>query len=360
LKIKTMEAVFNNPSVFVQSWYVVPLKRKLRTGEATSVEMFNRRIAVFRDSNDQLHAIDARCPHLGSDLGLGCVIKDHLRCQFHHWSFAGNGQCVDVPAMNTIPGWARVDSYPIQERYGAVWLFNGPKPLFPIPPPLGGIAEDKLRVSRFPARLFRCHPHVISCNGLDLHHFKTVHQFDFAKPPVVEVLDPYRIRVNLSIRLSGDSLLLKILRCITSQTIESSFTTYGGNMAITEAELGGFRFSTLFTFLPFPDGRSISRTFMFVPRNYKLHSFATDRIALGLAGIIMIMLLREDCKLFNNIQFQPHLVSADSVLATFIRQISALPVFDPTMNLVPPQLETVWMPPLPDIGSLKIFDRGGQ
>ena len=91
-----------------------------------------------------------------------------------------------------------------------------------------------------------------------------------------------------------------------------------------------------------------------------LHSFATDRMALGLAGIIMIMLLREDCKLFNNIQFQPHLVSADSVLATFIRQISALPVFDPTMNLVPPQLETVWMPPLPDIGSLKIFDRGGQ
>lgn len=46
-----------------------------------------------------VHVLDAYCPHLGANLGIGGLVKgDCIECPFHLWAFRGSdGQCVNIP-----------------------------------------------------------------------------------------------------------------------------------------------------------------------------------------------------------------------------------------------------------------------
>ena len=69
---------FNNPNVVVQSWYVAARSADVRPGQVKSFNLLNRRITLFRDEKRASHAVDARCPHLGADLGHGRMNGDEF------------------------------------------------------------------------------------------------------------------------------------------------------------------------------------------------------------------------------------------------------------------------------------------
>ena len=54
---------------------------------------------MYRGQNNEVYAVDAYCPHLGANLGIGGTVKDNcLRCPFHGWLFEGkDGKCVEIP-----------------------------------------------------------------------------------------------------------------------------------------------------------------------------------------------------------------------------------------------------------------------
>ena len=56
-------------------------------------------LAVFRDENGEAHVLDAYCPHLGANIGIGGrVIGDCLQCPFHGWRFRGpDGRVTKIP-----------------------------------------------------------------------------------------------------------------------------------------------------------------------------------------------------------------------------------------------------------------------
>lgn len=316
---------FNNPRAYVQSWYIAPLGRRIRPGEAVSVEMFGRRIAFYRTPDSQLHALDAHCAHFGADLGLGKVIGNDLRCSFHHWRYGAHGKCVSIPTQEDLPEWASVASYPVQEKYGVVWIFNGPQPLFQIP---SFEQEDgDLRLTHFPQQLLKCHPHAVTSNGLDLHHFKTVHDLEFYEPPGFQVLDSHRIQARLPIRLDGKSPFVRCLRFLAGPRLEALFTTCGGNMATIAAGSPGVRFYVLFAFLPLPSGHSLSRTFVFIPKTRSPMSFLSDRFRMAMTNLTVVLLLWNDKRLFNTIRFSPRFVDADAPLKAFRNQVRAMPCF---------------------------------
>ena len=59
-------------------------------------------LAVFRDSDGEVHVLDAYCPHLGTNLGAGGHVKGKcLECPFHGWQFNGlDGRCTHIPYSN--------------------------------------------------------------------------------------------------------------------------------------------------------------------------------------------------------------------------------------------------------------------
>ena len=319
---------FNNPQLAVQSWYVVALSEAIKRGQAVSCRLLDRGIAVYRGEDGVVRALDARCPHLGANLGLGTVVGNSLRCAFHHWRFAGDGRCAGVPSMDSPPHFARTFSYPTEERYGAVWIFNGPKPLFPIPS-FSGWNERELLWSILKPKVLSCHPHVVACNGLDVQHFRTVHELDFAEEPRLDEPDDFRIRLTMDINLRAHNSFERALRLIAGETISVAFTTWGGNLATIEGRVGPLPLLVLFTHRPLEDGRSASRTFLFAPEQRGIKRLLQlNRFLLFLGKLIMGYILVKDRRLLDELDFRANLVRSDAPLAAFIRQVNRMKIFD--------------------------------
>ncbi|GAB4382031.1 MAG: hypothetical protein Kow00121_41660 [Elainellaceae cyanobacterium] len=117
-------------------WYPVSWSERLKTGQVISVKVWQQSIALYRDANGQVHAIENACPHKGIELHLGEVKGDRIVCPYHGWEFDGNGQCVNIPYFpkeQKLP-CAQARSYPVQDQYGIIWVFPGEPALADLQP----------------------------------------------------------------------------------------------------------------------------------------------------------------------------------------------------------------------------------
>lgn len=109
-------------------WYPVGWARELKPKQVKSVTVWKQAIAIYRDAVGNLFALENACPHRGVELHLGTVQGQHLACSYHGWEFDGKtGNCVRIPCLpeeQKLP-CAQARSYPIQERYGLIWVFPG-------------------------------------------------------------------------------------------------------------------------------------------------------------------------------------------------------------------------------------------
>ncbi|MCU6794261.1 Rieske (2Fe-2S) protein, partial [Paenibacillus sp. WQ 127069] len=72
-------------------------------------------IVVFYHE-DQVYAVDNRCPHLGFPLHMGSLCNGILTCHWHHARF-------DVCSGGTLDPWADdVPSYGVRVEGGEVWV----------------------------------------------------------------------------------------------------------------------------------------------------------------------------------------------------------------------------------------------
>ena len=119
---------------FPNYWYPLSESRRV-TDRPVSVRAFGEDIVLFR-SDGKLAALRDRCPHRGAKLSLGRrVFPGTLSCGYHGWTFNQKGECVasivEGPESQ-VPGHARVKTYPLEERFGIIWVFMGEGE----PPPL--------------------------------------------------------------------------------------------------------------------------------------------------------------------------------------------------------------------------------
>jgi len=119
---------------FRNYWYPVIGSRRVRR-RPVPVTILGEDLVLFR-SEGKVGALEDRCPHRGTRLSLGRVIfPGTLSCGYHGWTYNRQGEClaalVEGPDSK-IPGKVRVLAYPVEERFGVVWVFMGEGE----PPPL--------------------------------------------------------------------------------------------------------------------------------------------------------------------------------------------------------------------------------
>ncbi|EAM51848.1 Rieske 2Fe-2S domain-containing protein [Crocosphaera watsonii WH 8501] len=119
-------------------WYVVAQSREITT-KPIEVKLWYRSIVLYRDSTGKIHGLDNRCPHRQVKLSEGKVVGNSLECAYHGWQFNGQGSCTFIPYLNSnlngkfsknqaLPR-SQIESYPVQEDDGFVWIFLGEKHL---------------------------------------------------------------------------------------------------------------------------------------------------------------------------------------------------------------------------------------
>lgn len=112
-------------SGFVKNaWYVAGWSRDFGD-DLRALEITGQRLVMFRTSAGAVKALEDRCPHRLLPLSKGKRIDDTIQCGYHGMTFNGDGQCVRVPGQENTPASAYVETFPIEERHGIVWIWMG-------------------------------------------------------------------------------------------------------------------------------------------------------------------------------------------------------------------------------------------
>jgi phenylpropionate dioxygenase-like ring-hydroxylating dioxygenase large terminal subunit len=122
--------------MYINFWYPIARAEEVLADKPLRVELLGMPFVAFRDTGGSAHVLADTCVHRGGSLSAGRVKDGCVVCPYHGWEYAGDGKCRHVPSLvdQKPPARAKVDSYPIQEKYGIVFAFLGDLPEAERPP----------------------------------------------------------------------------------------------------------------------------------------------------------------------------------------------------------------------------------
>ena len=108
-------------------WYIVLESEEVGAKPAGMTRM-GERLAFWRDSAGSLTCLHDQCVHRGVRLSRGKVLGDTLQCLFHGFEYDRTGRVTAIPAngrLTDVPKAFKVNSYPVHEAHGWVWIWWG-------------------------------------------------------------------------------------------------------------------------------------------------------------------------------------------------------------------------------------------
>ena len=123
--------------MYINFWYPIARATEVTAEKPLKVQLLGLPFVAFRDEQGAAHVLADTCVHRGGSLSAGWVKAGCVVCPYHGWQFSGDGKCVRIPSLGAdakLPARAKVDSYPVQERYGIVFAFLGDLPEAERPP----------------------------------------------------------------------------------------------------------------------------------------------------------------------------------------------------------------------------------
>ena len=178
--------------MFKNFWYALAFSDEV-TSKPSRHRVLAQDLVMWRDSGGRVRALSDLCVHRGARLSGGWLDAsgDNVVCPYHGWGYGADGACTVIPANRdgkVVSKKARVDSYPVEERHGWVWVFMGDLPegeRVPIPD-LGFMDDPSFRAIRGEWRWDANYERVVE-NGTDQSHTAFVHQGVFGDPNDAEV-----------------------------------------------------------------------------------------------------------------------------------------------------------------------------
>jgi phenylpropionate dioxygenase-like ring-hydroxylating dioxygenase large terminal subunit len=122
--------------MYINFWYPVARAEEILADKPLRVNLLSLPFVTFRDAEGKAHVLSDTCVHRGGSLSAGTTKEGRVVCPYHGWEYGGDGKCHKVPSLGDQkpPARAKVDSYPVQERYGIVFAFLGDLPEEERPP----------------------------------------------------------------------------------------------------------------------------------------------------------------------------------------------------------------------------------
>ena len=82
-------------------WQPIYIASDLPAGKARPIRVMGQDFTLYRGESGQPHVVDFRCAHRRTQLSIGWVEGDNLRCRYHGWVYDSTGQCIDQDRKST-------------------------------------------------------------------------------------------------------------------------------------------------------------------------------------------------------------------------------------------------------------------
>ena len=109
-------------------WYPVTFLQDLPKKRPYGFSLYDEAFVLFKNQDGKLGCLTDRCPHRAAKLSDGQIIDGKIECLYHGWQFNSDGQCLHIPQLPAdakIPAKGCVQSFPVVERQGIVWMWAG-------------------------------------------------------------------------------------------------------------------------------------------------------------------------------------------------------------------------------------------
>lgn len=118
-------------------WQPIALSDGIALGRALPLKVMSEEFTLYRGETGTPHLVAGRCAHRNTQLSIGWVEGDCIRCFYHGWKYDETGQCTEQAVES--PSFAskvRIPSYPVHEYLGLVFAYLGegeppPMPRYP-------------------------------------------------------------------------------------------------------------------------------------------------------------------------------------------------------------------------------------
>ncbi len=170
------------------AWYVAAWSDEVDDRPVGRV-ILGEPVVFYRNMERSIVALEDACSHRKLPLSMGVVAGNHLRCGYHGLEFGSDGACRHAPGLSRTPPNACVKSYPVEERYGLIWIWMGPADLANADTiiPIAHYDDPVWGINRGPAMDVNCSYLYMTDNLLDPSHVTYVHKTSLGNVATADV-----------------------------------------------------------------------------------------------------------------------------------------------------------------------------
>ena len=265
--------------MLMNTWYVAGFSKDV-SDTPKHVKMLGQDFALFRDAQGRVHCVSDICIHRGASLSRGRVYNGCIECPYHGWRYRGDGTAAEIPAHpgKRIPKRVRIDSYPVQEHYGWIWVFLGDLPEEERPPiPPFPEYDDPGRRAIGGTFLWNANYGRVVENGVDFAHAAFVHpSFGDRNEPEVKSYEVFKCewsaRARIAMRPPPYKGFWKLKRKARSDVITEPEWHIGG-MAIRLILSISEKWNNVLFDVNTPIDENTTLTHWYISRNFFLQKF---------------------------------------------------------------------------------------
>ena len=188
-----MQLTEDTPFIALRStWQPVANFSDVPCGKAMGCTLLGTELVLARFHGGRLLAADVACPHKGARLSAGTTCGESLECPYHGWRFDQEGACQEIPSLvEPNPeklALAHLRTYPVQERYGFIWVKLDPSGVHEVPT-VPEFEDPKWTYRLGPPMLFRSGFRREIENYLDMTHFAFAHSTTLGRAADAKIAD---------------------------------------------------------------------------------------------------------------------------------------------------------------------------
>jgi phenylpropionate dioxygenase-like ring-hydroxylating dioxygenase large terminal subunit len=240
---------------------------------------------------------------------------------------------VNIPAHDPAMGTGfvpEVPSWPVEEKYGMIWLWTGKAPRHPIPyvPELKDREVEAMLGSRFAKN---CHPNVVMINAIDAQHFNSVHPMvkklagNLHLEPVV--INPNNIEFRNRTPVPRDGLIGRALFRFYKNALTYWMSYWYASTGSVTLGPDFLHFHIIFALRPTLDGRTEGQTILVTKRRAGILGKIVNAILLRLTAVVGNYFAKGDTLIFSLIQFKMRApIKADHAIIRFVQHAEGQPV----------------------------------